>query len=108
MSHTIGYARVSATDQNLDAQLEQLQAVGADKIFKEKISGVKRGRPQLTEMLNYVREGDSVVRQGGGGGQFFQRTSTFHGACRSPNRCPGCPRAGPSTSGARPHVRQES
>lgn len=61
MPQKIGYARVSTTDQNLDAQLEQLQTAGADKIFKEKISGVKRNRPQLTELLNYIREGDSVV-----------------------------------------------
>ncbi len=61
MGQTIGYARVSTTDQNLDTQLDQLQAAGVDKTFKEKISGVKRDRPQLIEMLNYVREGDSVV-----------------------------------------------
>jgi len=61
MPQIIGYARVSTTDQNLETQLEQLKNAGADKIFKEKISGVKRNRPQLIEMLNYVREGDSVV-----------------------------------------------
>ena len=61
MSQIIGYARVSTTDQNLETQLEQLQNAGAVKIFKEKISGVKRDRPQLLEMLNYVREGDSIV-----------------------------------------------
>jgi len=61
MSQIIGYARVSTTDQKLETQLEQLQAAGSIKTFQEKISGVKRDRPQLNEMLNYVREGDSVV-----------------------------------------------
>lgn len=57
----IGYARVSTTDQNLEAQLEQLKAVGCQKIFQEKVSGVKQDRPQLSLMLDYVREGDVVV-----------------------------------------------
>lgn len=61
MSQVIAYARVSTTDQNLETQLDQLHSACADKIFKEKISGVKRNQPQLNEMLNYVREGDSVV-----------------------------------------------
>lgn len=61
MPEIIGYARVSTTGQNLDTQLEQLMATGTDKIFSEKISGVKRDRPQLTEMLNYARSGDTVI-----------------------------------------------
>lgn len=58
---TIGYARVSTEDQKLTAQLELLQAAGVDKIFQEKASGVKQDRPQLAQMLDYVREGDTVV-----------------------------------------------
>lgn len=57
----IGYARVSTTDQNLESQLEALQAAGCEKIFKEKVSGVKQDRPELAAMLDYVREGDVVV-----------------------------------------------
>ncbi len=58
---TIGYARVSTTEQNLTPQLEQLQAAGCKKVFQEKISGVKRDRPELAALLDYVREGDVVV-----------------------------------------------
>ncbi|BBA70210.1 recombinase family protein [Geobacter sulfurreducens] len=58
---TVGYARVSTEDQHLTAQIEQLTAVGCDRIYKEKVSGVKRDRPELTAMLDYVREGDTVV-----------------------------------------------
>lgn len=58
---TIGYARVSTEGQELTAQLEQLQATGVNKVFQEKASGVKQDRPQLAAMLDYVREGDTVV-----------------------------------------------
>lgn len=57
----IGYARVSTTDQNLDAQVKQLTDAGCDRIYQEKVSGVKRDRPELSAMLDYVREGDVVV-----------------------------------------------
>lgn len=58
---TIGYARVSTTDQNLEAQLEQLKAAGCGKIYQEKASGVKVDRAELAAMLDYCREGDTVV-----------------------------------------------
>lgn len=57
----VGYARVSTEDQNLDAQLNQLQESGVDKIFQEKASGVKEDRKQLAAMMDYVRDGDTVV-----------------------------------------------
>jgi DNA invertase Pin-like site-specific DNA recombinase len=56
---TIGYARVSTTGQSLDAQLAALST--CDKVFQEKVSGAKDDRPQLKLMLEFVREGDSVV-----------------------------------------------
>jgi DNA invertase Pin-like site-specific DNA recombinase len=34
----VGYARVSSTGQNLDIQLEKLQADGCEKIYQEKQS----------------------------------------------------------------------
>lgn len=55
----IGYARVSTTGQSLDAQLNALS--NCDKIFQEKISGATDDRPQLQLMLEFVREGDSVI-----------------------------------------------
>jgi DNA invertase Pin-like site-specific DNA recombinase len=57
----VGYARVSTEEQELTAQMELLEAVPCDKIFKEKASGAKVDRPQLSAMLDYVREGDTVV-----------------------------------------------
>lgn len=55
----IGYARVSTTEQNLDRQLAALREV--DKLFCDKSSGASLDRPQLTNLLEYIREGDIVV-----------------------------------------------
>lgn len=55
----VGYARVSAADQNLARQREALSNV--DKIFIDKQSGKSASdRPGLTHLLEYVREGDVV------------------------------------------------
>lgn len=57
----IGYARVSTIEQNLDRQLDNLQAAGCERIFKEKMTGTKAHRPELDRMLDAVREGDTLV-----------------------------------------------
>jgi len=55
----VGYARVSAADQNLERQLIALQDV--DRVFTDTASGKDAAsRPQLQAMLAYVREGDVV------------------------------------------------
>jgi DNA invertase Pin-like site-specific DNA recombinase len=56
-----GYARVSTQDQNLDLQIDALKQYGVDQIFQKKMTGTKRERPQLDEMLKYLRKGDMVV-----------------------------------------------
>ncbi|NRG47665.1 recombinase family protein [Bacillus sp. CRN 9] len=56
-----GYARVSTEEQNLDMQLDALQKFGVDKIYKEKLTGTRRDRPQLEELLKVLRSGDKVV-----------------------------------------------
>jgi DNA invertase Pin-like site-specific DNA recombinase len=57
----VGYARVSSVGQNLEIQLEKLNAYGCDKVFKEKISGTTEHRTQLKQCQEYLREGDSLV-----------------------------------------------
>lgn len=59
--YTFGYARVSTEQQNLDRQLDMLQARGVDFIYNEKMTGTKRDRPELTKLLDRVTEGDTVV-----------------------------------------------
>ncbi|OTA47918.1 recombinase family protein [Limosilactobacillus reuteri] len=54
------YARVSSKEQNLDRQLARAKEVKADKIFKDKLSGKNTDRKGLKEMLNFIREGDTV------------------------------------------------
>jgi DNA invertase Pin-like site-specific DNA recombinase len=61
VSQTIGYARVSATDQNLDLQLDALKATGCDRVFVEKASGAAKNRPQMRAALDYARAGDVLV-----------------------------------------------
>jgi DNA invertase Pin-like site-specific DNA recombinase len=57
----IGYARISTTDQELHLQNDELEKVGCKKIFKDTISGAKSEREGLTDCLNYLREGDTLV-----------------------------------------------
>ena len=57
----IGYARVSSTEQHLDRQTDALEAQGVDRVFLEKVSGVSADRPELHRMIDFVREGDTVV-----------------------------------------------
>jgi len=61
MQHTFGYARVSATDQNLATQVEDLTLAGCTRIFQEKVSGTRTHSPALDELLAAVREDDVVV-----------------------------------------------
>jgi DNA invertase Pin-like site-specific DNA recombinase len=58
---TIGYGRVSTSEQNLDRQLDALKAAGAEKIFSEKMTGKKRDRPELMKLIAQLRKGDVVV-----------------------------------------------
>lgn len=54
----VGYTRVSSEAQNLDRQLD---GIAVDKIFADKVSGKNTQRPKLDELLDYVRDGDTVV-----------------------------------------------
>jgi DNA invertase Pin-like site-specific DNA recombinase len=57
----IGYARVSTEDQRLTLKLEALKQAGCNKVFREKVSGAYRDRPELNRMLDQLREGDVVT-----------------------------------------------
>ena len=62
MSKKIGYGRVSSDGQDLTAQVEALREAGCEKWFVEKVTGTTtKNRIQLMELLEYVREGDTVV-----------------------------------------------
>ncbi len=55
-----GYARVSKRDQNPNLQIDLLTRAGCDKIYMDKVSGVKK-LPQQEKLLEYVRQGDTIV-----------------------------------------------
>ena len=54
----VGYLRVSALDQK---ELRQLDGIAVAKRFTDKASGKDMHRPQLQLLLEYVRDGDTVV-----------------------------------------------
>jgi DNA invertase Pin-like site-specific DNA recombinase len=56
-----GYARVSTDGQTLAAQHSQLNAVGCDKVYAEKISGAVSNRPELMKALAELQDGDVLL-----------------------------------------------
>lgn len=56
----IAYVRVSTIEQNEERQIEALKKYNIDKWYTEKVSAKDTNRPKLKEMLDYVREGDTI------------------------------------------------
>ena len=57
----VGYVRVSTAGQNTARQEVIMEQLGVEKVFIDKMSGKNTDRPQLKEMLAFVREGDTLV-----------------------------------------------
>jgi len=58
----VGYARVSSKEQDCELQVEALTMEGCDEIYAEKRSGTSTvDRVELTNCLNYLRKGDTLV-----------------------------------------------
>ena len=57
----IGYARVSTNDQNPELQVDALGKAGAEQVFQEKFTGTLRERPELSQCLRMLRQGDVLV-----------------------------------------------
>lgn len=57
----LGYARVSTDGQSLEAQVRELRASGADRVFREKVSGVVSNRAQLQRSIEALGEGDVLL-----------------------------------------------
>ena len=56
-----GYARVSTEEQNLDMQVDVLKKFGVDKIYQEKMTGTRKDRFSLEELLKVLRPGDKLI-----------------------------------------------
>ena len=61
MPTTYGYARVSTVGQTLEAQLDGLKLAGAERIFREKVSGARADRRELNRLLAVIEADDVVV-----------------------------------------------
>jgi len=58
---TYGYARVSTNGQDLGSQEAELMAAGCAKVFKEKVSGAKTDRAELTKAIRRLGPGDVLL-----------------------------------------------
>lgn len=56
----VGYVRVSTVEQNPARQVELMERCGVEKIYQEKLSGKDTNRPEFKEMLEFLREGDTL------------------------------------------------
>lgn len=57
----IGYARVSKDEQSLDLQTDAFKNIGVEKIYFDKVGGIKSEKPQLNQLINFIRKGDTLV-----------------------------------------------
>lgn len=56
-----GYARVSTRQQDLSRQLDLLDRYECNKIYTEKISGIRANRPELNKLKKRVKENDKII-----------------------------------------------
>jgi DNA invertase Pin-like site-specific DNA recombinase len=56
-----GYARVSTIGQSAEAQVEQLRAAGAERVYRETASGAKTDRVQLRRVLGQLQDADVLL-----------------------------------------------
>ena len=57
----VGYIRISTVGQNTARQEVLMQELGVEKVFIDRMSGKNTNRPQLKEMMVFVRQGDTVI-----------------------------------------------
>jgi DNA invertase Pin-like site-specific DNA recombinase len=60
-SARVGYTRVSTVSQTLDQQNDALAKAGVAKTFSDNMSGARDDRAGLAALMEYVRDGDTVV-----------------------------------------------
>ena len=57
----IGYIRVSTQEQNTIRQEVLMESLGVDEVYIDRMSGKNTDRPELKKMLEFVRQGDTVI-----------------------------------------------
>jgi len=56
----VAYVRVSTIEQNEERQVKALEKYNIEKWYIEKVSAKDTNRPKLKDMLNFVRENDTI------------------------------------------------
>lgn len=58
-----GYTRINTSEKSLDLRLDALlkEGISQKNIYTDNVSSTKEERKSLTNLLNYVREGDTIV-----------------------------------------------
>lgn len=57
----IGYIRVSTQEQNTVRQEALMSELEVEELYIDKASGKSADRPELKKMMNFVRQGDTVI-----------------------------------------------
>jgi len=57
----IGYVRTSTAEQNTARQEVLMKELGVDQVYIDRMSGKSLDRPELKQMMEYVRKGDTVI-----------------------------------------------
>lgn len=57
----VGYVRISTKEQNTARQDVLMAELGVEKIYTDRMSGKNTERPELHRMMDFVREGDTVI-----------------------------------------------
>ena len=57
----IGYVRCSDKGQNPERQEVLMERLGVDRVYIDMCSGKDMKRPQLQEMLDFMRDGDIII-----------------------------------------------
>jgi len=61
LAQLLGYAWVSTIQQNPDLQVDELTRARCCKVWTDRASGALDRRPQLDEVLEQLRPGDTLV-----------------------------------------------
>ncbi len=57
----VGYVRISTKEQNTARQDVLMEKLGVERVFTDKMSGKDTNRPGLEMLMNFVRDGDTVI-----------------------------------------------
>lgn len=57
----VGYVRVSTTEQNTARQEALMEQLGVERVYIDKLSGKNTNRAELQAMMDFVRDGDTVI-----------------------------------------------